>query len=118
MIKVDENNLKQGLLGLVIALVEVIQDALSTQATRRADSGHLTDAEMERLGAALADLDDALDQIKEEHGLTETVRQVRDGLDDLVSDVVDRLVNPERWREELKAGPLEATKPPAPTEGG
>jgi hypothetical protein len=28
---------------------------------------------------------------------------VRDGLDDLVNDVVDKMLNPERWREQLAA---------------
>jgi hypothetical protein len=103
MIDVDEGNLKQGLLGLVIALAEVVKDALATQAFRRVESGHLTESEMERLGSALADLDVAMAQIKEEHGVAETVRKVRDGLDDLVNDVVDKMLNPERWREQLAA---------------
>lgn len=103
MIDIDEGNLKQGLLGLVIALVEVIKDALATEAFRRVEGGRLSDSEMERLGAALADLDLAMAQIKEEHGVAETVKKVRDGLDDLVTDVVDRMLNPERWREELES---------------
>ena len=103
MIDIDEGNLKQGLLGLVIALVEVIKDALATEAFRRVEGGRLSDSEMERLGVALADLDEAMTQIKEEHGVAETVTKVRDGLDDLVTDVVDRMLNPERWREELES---------------
>ena len=103
MIDVDEGNLKQGLLGLVIALVEIIKDALATQAFKRVESGRLSEAEMERLGEALCDLDVALAQIKEEHGVAQTAQKVRDGLDELVGDVVDRMVNPERWREELQA---------------
>ena len=103
MIDIDEGNLKQGLLGLVIALVEVIEDALSTQAFRRVENGSLSEAEMERLGEALADLHVALAQIKEEHGVTDAVAQVRDGLDELVDEVVDRMINPERWREEAAA---------------
>jgi hypothetical protein len=103
VIDIDEGNLKQGLLGLVIALVEVIKDALATEAFRRVEGGRLSDSEMERLGAALADLDLAMAQIKEEHGVAETVKKVRDGLDDLVTDVVDRMLNPERWREELES---------------
>ena len=102
MIDVDEGNLKQGLLGLVIALVEIIKDALVTQAFKRVEGGRLSPAEMERLGEALGDLDVALAQIKEEHGVAETVQKVRDGLDEAVGDVVDRMVNPERWREELQ----------------
>ena len=103
MIDIDEGNLKEGLLGLVIALVEIIKDSLAHQAFVRVESGRLSEAEMERLGEALCDLDVALAQIKEEHGVTETVQKVRDGLDEAVGDVVDRMVNPERWREELQA---------------
>ena len=100
VIKIDENNLKQGVLGLVIALVEVIRDALRIQAIKRMESGILTDEECERLGKALMDLDVALEGIKREQGLTESVQSVRDGLDKLVDDVVDKMINPGRWEEE------------------
>ena len=99
-IEIDEDNLKHGLLGLVVALVEVIRDALRHQALNRVDSGVLSEEECERLGGALMELDNALEEIKEEQGITESVRAVRDGLDELVDDVIDRLVNPERWQEE------------------
>ena len=42
VIKVDEDNLKQGLLGLVVALVEIIKEALERQALRRIETGRLT----------------------------------------------------------------------------
>ncbi|MBN1191312.1 MAG: gas vesicle protein K [Dehalococcoidales bacterium] len=99
-IKVDENNLKQGVLGLMIALVEVIRDALQIQAIKRIESGILSEEECERLGQALMDLDIAIEEIKEEQGIGDTVRSVRDGLDDLVDDVIDKMINPERWEEE------------------
>jgi len=99
---IDEGNLKHGVLGLVVALVEVIRDALKHQAYRRMESGSLTDEEVERLGQALMDLDIAIEEIKEEQGITESVKAVRDGLDNIVNDVVDRLINPERWREEAE----------------
>ena len=102
MLDIDEGNLKQGILGLVIALVEIIKDALKTQAFKRMESGHLSEEEMNRLGEALMDLDIALDQIKEEHGVAEAVQSVRDGLDDIVDEVIDKMINPERWREELE----------------
>jgi hypothetical protein len=101
-IDIDEDNLKHGVLGLVIALVEVIRDALRIQAFKRMESGILSEAECERLGEALMDLDIALEEIKEEQGITESVQAVRDGLDEIVDDVVDRMVNPERWREEAE----------------
>jgi len=98
-IHVDEGNLKSGVLGLVLALVEVIRDALKIQALKRMESGSLSEEECERLGKALMDLDIALEEIKEEQGITESVRAVRDGLDDIVDDVIDKLINPEKWQE-------------------
>jgi hypothetical protein len=99
VIKIDENNLKQGVLGLVVALVEVIRDALRIQAIKRMESGILTDEECERLGKALMELDIALDGIKEEHDLVQSVQSVRDGLDSLVDDVVEKMINPKSWEE-------------------
>jgi hypothetical protein len=103
MLDIDEGNLKQGVLGLVIALVEIIQDALKTQAFKRMEGGRLNEDEITRLGEALMELDVAIDQIKAEHGVAEAVKSVRDGLDDIVDEVVDKMINPERWREELDA---------------
>ncbi len=102
MLDIDEDNLKHGVLGLVIALVEIIRDALRIQAFRRMDGGSLTDEECERLGEALLDLDVAIEEIKEEQGITESVQAVREGLDEIVEEVVDRMVNPERWRKEAE----------------
>lgn len=101
-IDIDEDNLKHGVLGLVLALVEVIRDALKSQALKRIESGNLSEEEVERLGEALMDLDVAIEQIKEEQGVTESVKAVRDGLDDIVDDVLDKMINPERWEEEAK----------------
>ncbi|SKC72054.1 gas vesicle protein K [Krasilnikoviella flava] len=91
---IDENNLKNGVLTLVVTLVEVIQEALEGQALRRIEGGDLTADEQERLGQALLDLDEALESIKADHGLGASVADLRRGLDDVVGDVVDRLVNP------------------------
>ena len=98
---INEDNLKHGLLGLVMALVEIIRDALKHQARKRIKSGLLTEEEIERLGSALMELDIAIENIKEEQGITESVKGVRDGLDEIVDSVVDRLINPERWEEEV-----------------
>ena len=103
MINIDEDNLKNGVLGLVLAVVEILRDALQNQATRRMDSGSLTDEEVERLGAALADLDLAIEGIKREQGLVQAVQSVRDGLDDIVNDVVQRAIDPSTWGDELVA---------------
>ena len=102
VLDIDEKSLKHGVLGLVIALVEVIRDALKLQAMKRVESGSLTEEEVERLGQALMDLDTAIEEIKEEQGIVESVRSVRDGLDEIVDDVLDRMINPERWKEEAE----------------
>ena len=86
VVDIDEKNLKHGVLGLVIALVEIIKDALKLQAIKRMEGGSLTEEEMERLGEALMELDAAIEEIKKEQGISESVRSVRDGLDDLVDD--------------------------------
>jgi len=103
-IDIREDNLKHGVLGLVLALVEIIRDALKIQAFKRIESGILSEEECERLGQALMDLDIALEELKEEQGITESVRAVRDGLDDIVDEVIDRIANPGRWPEETKVG--------------
>ena len=101
-IHIDETNVKHGVLGLVLALVEVIRDALKIQALKRIESGVLSEEECERLGKALMDLDIALEKIKEEQGIAESVGAVRDGLDELVDDVINKLINPEKWQEETE----------------
>jgi len=99
MIKIDEGKLKEGVLGLVMAVVEIIRDALQSQATRRMESGRLAEEEIERLGRALADLDVAIEDIKHEQGLEQAVQSVRDGLDDLVNLVVQQVAGPGRPSE-------------------
>ena len=101
-IDIDTNNLKHGVLGLVIALVEIIKDALNLQAIKRMEGGTLSEKEVERLGEALMDLDLAIEEIKKEQGVTESVKSVRDGLDSIVDDVLDKMINPERWSKEAE----------------
>jgi len=98
VISIDEDNLKQGLLGLIVALVEIIKEALERQALRRIESGKLSADEEARLSEALADLDEALEHIKKENNIEDVVESVNDGL----TEVVDIFLNPERWEKELK----------------
>lgn len=103
VIDIDERNLKQGVLALVISLVEIIADALKLQAFKRMEGGSLTEEEAERLGQALSDLDTALEQMKSDQGVADAVQQVRDGLDELVDGVINQFLNPEAWAEESEA---------------
>ncbi|MEU8603689.1 gas vesicle protein K [Streptomyces parvulus] len=97
---VDEKSLKHGVLSIVVTLVEVIQEALDRQAMRRIEGGDLSPEESERLADALLELDEAMEQIKEDHGITASVADLHRGLDEVVDDVVDKLINPQRWAEE------------------
>lgn len=106
-ITIDEDNLKKGLLGLVVALVEIIQDLLERQALLRIENKSLSDEEIERLGEALSDLHEALERIKEDNALENCVASVREGLDQVVDDVVDKFLNPRWWAEEVKKGEIE-----------
>lgn len=99
ILDVDEHDLKSGILGLVVALVEIIKDTLRLQALKRMEAGSLTPAEVERLGEALMDLEAAIEKIKLEMGVTESVKAVRDGLDKAIEDVVGTLVDPTRWEK-------------------
>ena len=70
-LNVDEKSLKDGVLALVVTLVEVIQEALESQALRRIEGGTLDDAQVERLGVAFMRLEERMEELKEEFGLTD-----------------------------------------------
>jgi len=102
MLDLEEGNLRQGLLALVVALLEVVKEALVHAALRRVEGGRLSDAEVERLGDALAELEEAVAQIKSEHGVDEAVQSLRDDLDQVVSKLIDTMIGREQWSEETE----------------
>ena len=91
-IDIDKDNLKQGVLGLVIAVVEIVRDILKTQAVRRMDGVGLTGQEIERLGRTLMELDRVIEEIKEDYGVSESVKSVRDSLDNLANGMVNNTI--------------------------
>jgi hypothetical protein len=98
-IEIDEENLKSGLLGLIVALVEVIQEVLEREAIRRMGSGQLSEDEINRLGNGLMELDVALKRIKTENGIVKLVQSVRSDLDKLVEDTIDVIADPEKYEK-------------------
>jgi hypothetical protein len=100
-ITIDEANLKSGLLGLVVALVEIINELLEREAMRRMESGRLKEEEIDRLGHGLMELDEALEHITRENRLEKAVRSVRLDLDKLVEETIDVMANPERRAQEV-----------------
>ncbi len=98
-LELNEDNLKQGVLGLVMAVVEIIEESLTIQAMRRMESGELTAEEVERIGTALLDLKAAIQEIKMECDIEEAVQTVRDGLDAIVDDMIAKMIDPREWEE-------------------
>ena len=100
-IKVDSDNLKEGLLGLVIALVEIIKEVLEKQAIYRFESNSLREEEAEKLGIAFMQLDETIKKIKKENNLEKTADKIRADLDNLVNEGITKLINPIELRNEV-----------------
>ncbi len=83
-IDLEDDNLKGSLLGLVIALLEIVHNILEHQAIRRLEGESLSDDEVERLGNALLKLSETIEKIKEEQGIVEVVKNVHKQLNSLV----------------------------------
>lgn len=101
-IELEGENLKASLLALAVALIEIIKDLVKLQAMRRMEKGRLSDAEVERLGNALLNLEKAVEEIKEENAIKEPVKKVRDGLDDAVTDLLETLLTEEKLVQHVK----------------
>ncbi|ELZ08639.1 gas vesicle protein K [Halovivax asiaticus JCM 14624] len=90
-IDVDGESAADGLLTLVLAVVEILVDALEREAIRRMESGRLTDDEVDRLGQQLAAIETQIEEIEADHDLGDDVANLRGDLDDLVRDAIERL---------------------------
>ena len=65
----DPEEVRKGVMKLVLALAELIRHLLERQAIRRMEAGTLTDDETERLGTALSQIESTLREIAEGAGL-------------------------------------------------
>ena len=65
----DPEEVRKGVMKLVLALAELIRQLLERQAIRRMEAGTLTDDETERLGNALSQIESTLREIAEGAGL-------------------------------------------------
>jgi hypothetical protein len=76
-ISADAEDLGQGLGRLVLAVLDLVRQLLERQALRRVDAGSLTEAEVERLGRALMDLEDRFGQLRTEFGVRQEDLELR-----------------------------------------
>jgi hypothetical protein len=72
----DPDKVENGLAKLVLTLIEVLRKVLEHQAVRRMEGGHLTDAEIEKLGVALLRLNDRMQDMKGIFGLADEDLQI------------------------------------------
>ena len=72
----DPENVGNELAKLVLTLIEVLRKVLEHQAVRRMEGGHLSDAEIEKLGVALLRLNDRMQEMKGIFGLSDDDLQI------------------------------------------
>lgn len=75
-INADAAGPETGLARLVLTLIEVLRKVLEHQAVRRMEGGRLSGEEVERLGLALARLNDRMGELKRVFGLSEEDLQI------------------------------------------
>jgi len=68
-INIDPDRVEEGLVKLVLTLVELIRQLLVRQAIRRMESGSLSSDEIERLGLTLMRLEEKMEELKEHFGI-------------------------------------------------
>src|SRR4051794_30975836 len=69
-IDTDPERVERGLAQLVLTIVELLRELMERQALRRIEGGTLDDDEGERLGTAFMKLEERMQGLKEEFGLT------------------------------------------------
>jgi Gas vesicle protein K len=70
-INIKQEDLKNGLAQLVLALVNLLHELLEKQAIRRIDAGHLSEQECERIGLALMKQAEEIERLRKAFGLEE-----------------------------------------------
>ncbi len=70
-LRLEQDNVKNGLGQLVLTVVKLLHELLEKQALRRIEAGSLTDAQIERLGLALMQQAEEIDRLRHEFHLEE-----------------------------------------------
>lgn len=68
-IDIDPEKVEQGLVKLVLMLVETVRQVVERQAIRRVEGGTLSEEETERLGLALLRLEEKMTELRQHFGL-------------------------------------------------
>ncbi|WP_077623663.1 gas vesicle protein K [Sediminibacillus massiliensis] len=68
-VNLDPDKAEEGLSQLVMTVIELIRQLVERQAMKRVEGGNLTDEEVEKLGIALMNLEEKMEELKEIFGL-------------------------------------------------
>jgi len=90
-IDIDGEAASDGLLTLVVTVVELLVDALEREALRRMEAGSLSGEEIERLGSQLSAIEAEIEAIKRDQGIEDGVEDLRGDLDGLVSQAIEQV---------------------------
>ena len=70
-VNADPEHVERGLAQLVLTIVDLLRELMERQALRRMEGGTLDDDEVERLGRAFMRLNERMDELKDEFGLSD-----------------------------------------------
>lgn len=68
-INMNPDNVEQGLAQLVLTILELLRQLVERQAIKRVEGGTLTDEQIEKLGVALLNLEEKMEELKVVFGL-------------------------------------------------
>jgi CII-binding regulator of phage lambda lysogenization HflD len=71
-LETDPESIQRDLMRLVLTIIELVRQLMEKQALRRVDAGDLTDDQVEALGTGLMHLENAMRDLREQHGLTQS----------------------------------------------
>lgn len=80
-IDIDGESARDGLMTLVVTVIELLIEVMERETIRRMESGDLTDEEIERIGSQFAALEDEIEAIKDDEGIDQPVEELRGQLD-------------------------------------
>ncbi len=70
-INADPESLEKGLAQLVMTVVELLRQLMERQALRRIEGGTLSEDDVERLGQTFMKLEQRMEELKQDFGLTD-----------------------------------------------
>lgn len=93
MTKIDlgSEDAADGLIALVVAVIELLVETMEREGVRRMESGQLSSEEIERLGSQFMSIEEEIARIKDDADVEQDVDEFRNQLHELVDDAVDSI---------------------------